>query len=44
MVFGSVLIAAELELSRASLWSMATLLDSLHGFSVQFIKNGSTAM
>ena len=44
MVFGSVLTAAELEFSRTSLWPMAGILDSLHRFSFQFIKNGSAAM
>ena len=44
MVFGSMLTTAELEFSRTSLWSMVSILDSVHCFSFQFIKNGSTAM
>ena len=34
----------QLELSRTSSWSMISILDSLHRFSVQFIKNGSAAI
>ena len=42
MVFSSVLISAtELEFSRTSLWSMVNILDLLHCFSFQFIRNGS---
>ena len=44
MVFDSVLIAAELEFSRTSSWSMVSILNWLHSFSYQFIKNGSAAM
>ena len=41
MVFG---IASELEFSRRSSRSMVSILDSLHRFSSQLIKNGSAAI
>ena len=44
MLFGSVLMAAELKFSRTSSWSMVSILDSLHRFSFQFSKNGSAAV
>ena len=44
MVFCSLLAAAELEFLRTSLCSMVSILDSLHGFSFQFIKSGSAAL
>ena len=44
MVFGSVLTEAELGFSRTGLWSMDSILDLLHCYSFQSIKNGSTAM
>ena len=44
MVSDSVLTAAEMEFSRTSLWSMVSILDWLHWFSFQFIKNDSAAM
>ena len=44
MVFSSVLTAPELTFSKTSLWLQLSMLDSLHHFSFQFIKNGSTAI
>ena len=44
MAFGSVLTASELGFSRTGLWSMVSILDSLHRLPFQFAKNGSTAM
>ena len=44
MALSCVLTAFELEFSRISLWSMVSMLDLLHCFSFQFIKNGRTAM
>ena len=44
MVFSSVLAAAEQQFSRTNLWSMVSIVDSLHCFLFQFIKNGSAAM
>ena len=44
MVFGNMLTAAELECSGLSLWAVVSILDLLHRFSFQFIKNGSIAM
>ena len=41
MIFGSVYKAAELKFSGTSSWSMVSILDFLHHFSSQFIKNGS---
>ena len=43
MIFGSVEAVAELEFSRTSSWSTVSILDLLHCFSFQFIKNGSAA-
>ena len=44
MVFGIVLMTAELEFSRTSLWSIVSILDSLDHFLFQFIKKGTAAM
>ena len=44
MAFSSVLIAAELEFSRTTLTSMVSILDSVHRFSFQFIKNDSPVL
>ena len=44
MVIRNVLTAAELESGRTSLWSMVSILDLLHHFSLQFIKNGGAVM
>ena len=44
MVFDTVLVVAEMELLRTSLWSMVSILDLLHCFSFQFVKNDSAAM
>ena len=44
MVFGSVSAAAKLKFSRKSLPPTVNILDLLHRFSFQFIKNGSIAM
>ena len=44
MVFSNVLAATALEFSRASSWSMVSILDSLHYFTFKFIKNGTAAM
>ena len=43
-LFSSVLTATELEFSEANLQSMVSILDSLHRFTFQFIKNSSAAM
>ena len=44
ILFCSVKTGAELEFLRTSSWSMVSILDSLHRFSIQFAKNGSAAM
>ena len=44
MVFGSMLIVVELEVSIASFWVMVSILNLLHHFSFQFIKNDSATM
>ena len=37
-------VDSKTEIFKTSLWSMVSILDSLHYFSFQFIKNGSDAM
>ena len=34
----------ELEFSRTTSWSMVSILDSVHSFSFQFMKNDSTGL
>ena len=44
MVFCSELTAGEVEFSIKNSWSMVSILDLIHCFTFQFIKNGSAAM
>ena len=44
MVFSSVKTGAEMKFSRTSSWSMVSILNFLHRYSFQFIKNDSAAM